>query len=123
VEGPIEEYNLPKFRWAVGPVTSVELEARQSGTHLFAIYYRCVHPGQVVKIDIDGSPAGTFRLAYTGMNEGRLLSFRGELRLGINTVNLHYEKWAPPESNPRPIALLITKIVWFSTAKAAAGVS
>ena len=64
MEGPIEQYNLPKFRWAVGPLTSIEFEARQQGPHLLAIYYRNVHPKQEVAIEVNGSPAGTFRLPW-----------------------------------------------------------
>lgn len=118
VEGPIEQYNLPKFRWALGPLTSVEFKARQRGPHLLAIYYRNVHPDQEVTIEVNGSPAGTFRLPNTGMHEGRLLFCSAELRQGDNTMNLRFAKWAPPHENQRPIALLITKIVWIADSRA-----
>jgi glycosyltransferase involved in cell wall biosynthesis len=120
VEGPLEQYNLPKFRWALGPLTSVEFEARQQGPHLLAIYYRNVHPDQEVAIEVNGSPAGTFRLPNTGMHAGRLLACNAELRRGNNTMNLRFAKWAPRHENQRPIALLITKIVWIAGARTAA---
>ena len=120
VEGPIEQYNLPKFRWALGPLTSIEFETRQQGPHLLAIYYRNVHPNQQVAIEVNGSPVGTFRLPNTGMHAGRLLSCSAELRQGNNTMNLRFAKWAPPHENQRPIALLITKLVWIAGSKAAA---
>jgi len=60
------------------------------------IYYRNVHPDQEVTIEVNGSPAGTFRLPNTGMHAGRLLFCSAELRHGNNTMNLRFAKWAPP---------------------------
>jgi glycosyltransferase involved in cell wall biosynthesis len=112
MEGPIAEHNLATFRWALGPLTSVEFEVNEPGPHLLAIYYRNLHPNQKVTIDVNGSPAGKFKVSNTGLDAGRLLSCSAELLRGTNTLRLEFSKWAQPHENHRALAILITKFVW-----------
>jgi glycosyltransferase involved in cell wall biosynthesis len=112
-EGPIAEFDLPKFRWALGPQASFEFDAQESGRHLIAIYYRNVHPGQTITVEVNNLQVGSFRLVHTGIQEGRMLWFNAALHPGRNIMKFRFSIWHQSQEDHRPLALLITKILWF----------
>ena len=110
-EGPMAEHDLPRFQWAVGPSTRMEIETENGGLHLFAINYRSIHPGQKVKINVNGKFAGDFPLALTGFKKGRWLTCKVEFQPGANSVDFHFSNWYSPSENSRPLALIVTRIL------------
>jgi glycosyltransferase involved in cell wall biosynthesis len=107
-EGALQ-YNPPGCRWALGPKTSIEFLAQRAGRHVIAIHYRNVHADQTVAVEVNGSDAGTFRLANTGAYGERMLACTADLRRDRNAMNLQFTRWA--ESSP-PAAILITRMNW-----------
>jgi len=75
-----------------------------------------VQPDQEVTIEINGAPAGTFRLPQTGFDKGRLMSFRAELRQGANAMKLEFTQWAKGYEDIGPTAIMITRFTWILTA-------
>jgi glycosyltransferase involved in cell wall biosynthesis len=110
VEGPLLEYDLPKFRWALGPATRLVLEAEHEGTYLVAISYRNLHPEQRVSIEVNDQIMGSNQIAVTGMHDTRLTTFDVKLTTGRNAVRLLFSRWCGPLENHRPLAMIVTKI-------------
>jgi glycosyltransferase involved in cell wall biosynthesis len=110
-EGPLPQYNLPEFRWALGPVSAFEFQSGKGSRSLVAIYYRNLHPGQTVTIEFNGAPCGEFALHETGITQDHLVTVRVLLREGSNQVKLSFGRWGGPAGDGRPLAMIITKVV------------
>jgi glycosyltransferase involved in cell wall biosynthesis len=109
-EGPHLEYSLPKFRWAYGPVSKVDLNVSAEGRHSLVLRYRNLHADQQVTLRLNGNVLGAYRMAETGIANGRLLCVAAELRAGANELEMQFTRWANPASEGRPLAAAITEI-------------
>jgi glycosyltransferase involved in cell wall biosynthesis len=109
-EGPYPEYSLPRFRWAYGPVSEMHVHSSRSGSHSLVLRYRNLHPGQTMNLAINGHSLGAFPLPATGIDKGRLVCVKAELREGGNTLKMEFSQWADPAKEGRPMAAAITEI-------------
>ncbi|HEU0119701.1 MAG TPA: glycosyltransferase [Bryobacteraceae bacterium] len=109
-EGPYPEFALPRFRWAYGPVSEVQIHSPDAGTHSLVVRYRNMQPGQTVQIALNGSNLGTYALAETGIARGRVLCIRAELQRGKNALRMEFARWADPTAEGRPLAAAITEL-------------
>ena len=109
-EGPYPEYSLPRFRWAYGPVSEMQVHSNTSGTHSLVLRYRNLHAGQTMRLALNGAPLGSFELPTTGIEKGRLVCVKAELRSGPNALTMEFSRWADAAKEGRPLAAAITEI-------------
>jgi glycosyltransferase involved in cell wall biosynthesis len=109
-EGPYPEYSLPRFRWAYGPVSEMHVHSTQAGSHSLVLRYRNLHPDQTMSLALNGQPLGAFPLPATGIEKGRLVCIKAELREGGNTLKMEFSRWADAAKEGRPMAAAITEI-------------
>ncbi|MFN0103810.1 MAG: glycosyltransferase [Bryobacteraceae bacterium] len=109
-EGPYPEYSLPRFRWAYGPVSEMRVHSNTSGTHSLVLRYRNLHAGQTMRLALNGAPLGSFALSATGIDKGRLVCVKAQLREGQNALTMEFSRWADAAEEGRPMAAAITEI-------------
>ena len=118
-EGPYDDLGLPKFRWALGPVSRLRLYARCDGIHTLAVRYRNVCSNQSVRLRLDGKDIGIYALPVTGYDTGRLLCVRAPLKAGSNLLEMEFADWARPGNDNRDLALILTGVQCLPDASAA----
>ncbi|MBK8915952.1 MAG: glycosyltransferase [Phycisphaerales bacterium] len=108
-EGPYPQDDLPRCRWAMGPVSRLSFEDAAGGERLLLIACRNYWAGQRLRVVVNGTCAGEHEVPVSG-NERTLSLCTGIMaRAGRNEVELHHWQW--DATNPgRPIALLILEI-------------
>lgn len=109
-EGPYEEHGLPKFRWAYGPKSDVRIHSQLQGSHSLVLRYRNMHAGQSVSVVVNERPLGTFPLAATGIQNGRMLCVQADLRRGENKVRMEFSRWDDTSNGALPLAAAITEL-------------
>jgi glycosyltransferase involved in cell wall biosynthesis len=109
-EGPYPEYSLPKFRWAYGPVTEMHVHSNTGGAHSLVLRYRNLHPGQTMRLALNGNPLGYFELPTTGIAKGRLVCVKAELKVGANELTMEFTRWTDAAKEGRQMAAAITEI-------------
>jgi len=109
-EGPYPEHSLPRFRWAYGPVSEMRVHSNTSGTHSLVLRYRNLHAGQTMRLALNGESLGSFELPATGIDKGRLVCVKAELREGPNALTMEFSRWADAAREGRPMAAAITEI-------------
>jgi glycosyltransferase involved in cell wall biosynthesis len=109
-EGPYPEYALPKFRWAYGPASETEIHAPAAGPYSLVVRYRNVHPGQELRLLLNGEPLGEWMLPCGGIEASRLVCSRATVRAGRNVLRMEFTRWSDPEKEGRPMAAAITEL-------------
>ncbi len=109
-EGPYPEHGLPRFRWAYGPTSRVDVRSSRSGDFSLIIRYRKQHAGQSVKVTLRDREIGTFPLRQTGIAQGHFLCLPANLDTGRNALQLEFSRWDEPSGGARPLAAAITEI-------------
>jgi glycosyltransferase involved in cell wall biosynthesis len=109
-EGPYPEHGLPRFRWAYGPTSRIDIRSARTGDYSLIIRYRNQHAGQLVTVKLRDRDLGTFPLRQTGIATGHFLCLPANLGPGANSLQLEFSRWDDPASGDRPLAAAITEI-------------
>jgi len=109
-EGPYPEHGLPRFRWAYGPTSRVDIRASRADDYSLIIRYRNQHAGQSVSVKLRGRDIGSFPLRQTGIASGHFLCLPANLQSGANSLQLEFSRWDDPGDGQRPLAAAITEI-------------
>lgn len=109
-EGPFEELGLPQFRWALGPVSRLNIHAPAPGRHSLVLLYRNPHPRQTLAIRVNGLPLRTYRLAHNRLAFDRAICVAITLQQDNNLVELEFSRWRQTQDDPRPLAVILTGI-------------
>lgn len=109
-EGPYPEHGLPRFRWAYGPTSRVDIRASRAGDYSLIIRYSNQHAGQSVSVKLRGRDIGLFPLRQTGIANGHFLCLSANLQSGANSLQLEFSCWDDPGDGHRPLAAAITEI-------------
>ncbi len=109
-EGPLEEFDLPRFRWAFGPVSRLSIHAPAAGTHSLVLLYRNPHARQTLGIRVNGHLVRSYKLAQNRMACDRAICTAITLERGDNVVELEFNRWRQTSNDPRPLAVILTGI-------------
>ena len=105
-EGPLPDVKLDRFRWALGPVSQMEVHASRGGQHVIAMRVRNFQTGQRLRVMVNGRQTREEEIPVTGHESAHLVRIEADLEPGANRVELNHWRWN--HQNPaRPIALLI----------------
>lgn len=107
-EGPIAEQNLGRFRWLKGGAAAAVLHASKAGPAKLAITCRNRHPGQRLRIVLDGKTIWEKPIPVTAERTDHAISVPVQVKAGANHLQLHVWKWNQVEG--RPISLLLTDL-------------
>jgi hypothetical protein len=110
VEGPNQEFQLPRFVWAYGPCFSLELDLPKNGRNLLAMEIKNYHGDQVLEFifgdeviaDIEVPP----NLGEIG-SEGFQAEIQMLERTGCHRLRIRPRHWS---SDERPLAVIFTRI-------------
>ncbi len=102
--GPFPERGLPRCRWALGPVSVLDIDADTDGPARILISCRSHHPRQRVRLVKDGRVVGE----HAAPKGDRVFAFRADLARGANRFEMHLWKWRP---EGKPLGLIVKSIV------------
>jgi glycosyltransferase involved in cell wall biosynthesis len=105
-EGPYPESNLPRCRWALGPMATFEMVADRPLRQRLLISCRSFNPGQRVRLIQNGEFVAGLPVPVTP-DADHVLTYHVELKPGRNLFEMHFWRW---QFKGRPLALLVTGI-------------
>lgn len=108
-EGPYPQDDLPRCRWALGPVSRLRFDDAAGGERLLLIACRNYWAGQRLRVVVNGACAGEHEVPVTGNARTLSLCTGITARPGQNEIELHHWQWDATRPD-RPIALLILEI-------------
>ncbi|MCC6660308.1 MAG: glycosyltransferase [Phycisphaerales bacterium] len=107
-EGPYRDRNIPRGRWAKGPVATVEVESEFEGPGRLVIGYCNFEDGQRVRVLRDGEECGAAACGLTRRGGAQSVAFSVPVVKGSNRFDLAFWKW---RAGPRPIAILVSSVM------------
>lgn len=110
-EGPYPQWNLPRCRWAFGPVGRLEFATSEPGRHRVILGCHNHEPGQRVQLLHAGRVVGEWEIPVTQGGPEHVVHTAVELpSAGTHAFELRYWKWAAPTADDaRPRAILLTQ--------------
>jgi glycosyltransferase involved in cell wall biosynthesis len=107
-EGPYPDRQppLPRCRWALGPMATFAIDAKQPGRKRLLIACRTFEQGQRLRLAHNGRIIGEVNIPSTPRQD-HIVAFDVDFEQGTNAFEMHFWQW---KTTGRPIALLITSI-------------
>jgi|GEM_PF-701301 len=107
-EGPIPEQNLERFRWLRGPSAVAVLHARSTSKAKLVITCRNNHPGQRLRIVLNGKQVADQPVPRTQPRTDHAITVPLRVNEGANHLQLNLWKWNQGEG--RPVAIMLTDL-------------
>lgn len=107
-EGPNPDQNLERFRWLRGPSAAAVLHARKSGKAKLVVTCRNIHPGQRVRVVVNGKVVHEQDAPLTPPKADHALTIPVQVNAGANHLQLHFWKWTL--TGNRPLAIMLTDL-------------
>jgi glycosyltransferase involved in cell wall biosynthesis len=106
-EGPYPERQIPRCRWALGPVSRIAFDVPSAGWYAVSIRCRNWWPGQRLRLVRQRQILGEFAIPIAAATD-HVVEQKVELPAGTAEIELDHWQWSPGEWPP--VALLITAI-------------
>jgi hypothetical protein len=110
VEGPNQEFQLPRFVWAYGPGCSLELNLPESGRHLLAMEIKNYHGDQGLEFIFGDEVIAEIEVP-PNLDDIGSEGFRAQIPLpqesGCHRLKVRPRHWSPDE---RPLAVIFKRI-------------
>lgn len=103
-EGPVPEAFLPKFRWGLGPVTTLAIVSPREATAQLEAECLTYSEGQVLTVELNGTSVHAHR--FGEVNQKETLRVPLALRQGENILRLRYAEALVSPHDPRPLAVI-----------------
>lgn len=107
-EGPKPEQNLERFRWLRGPNAAAVLHATTSGKVKLAITCRNLHPGQRLRVVLNGKQVADQPVPKTQPRTDHAITVPVRVNEGANHLQLNMWKWNQGEG--RQLAIMLTDL-------------
>ncbi|UYV12672.1 MAG: glycosyltransferase [Phycisphaera sp.] len=107
-EGPKPEQNLDRFRWLRGPSAAAVLHATRAGKAKLAITCRNTHPGQRIRVVLNGKQVADQPIPKTQPRTDHAITIPVRVNEGANHLQLNMWKWNQGEG--RPLAIMLTDL-------------
>jgi len=105
-EGPYPQHNLGRFRWMLGPTSSLEIDVPDTAEYQLVLRVRNMLDGQRVRAARAGVPTAEQPVPITKHDRDHTVTLRLGLTRGANPIEIHRWRWdgRTPE---RPLSLLL----------------
>jgi glycosyltransferase involved in cell wall biosynthesis len=107
-EGPSPEQNLERFRWLRGPNAAAVLHASKAGNAKLAITCRNTHPGQRLRVVLNGKQVCDQPIPKTAPRTDHAITVPVSVSQGANHLHLNVWKWNQDQS--RPLSIMLTDL-------------
>lgn len=109
-EGPYPQWQLPRCRWAVGSISTIEAHVPASGRYRLLLECFNSEPDQPLSVHHAGQCAGTRKLPVVRPPQTHIANFDLDLQQGANVIELRHPRWTCLAGSKRQQAILITQI-------------